>query len=1073
MTLFSLAVELGMDTSEFERGISQAKNQTTASVAEMKSQYKSLASSLGGYQSAFNKAAAQYGTSSQSAQKYSVKITEQKQKLDECRKSLEAVGVSVEDVGRKMESASTKTESLSVPFSGLSKTLMGAFTKSQLITAAITSLAGKFVSLGEGMAKQGTDFNQAMEKYRVAFTNMLGSAEQAQAVLNQIKQDAAHTPLNVDSLVQANQLLISAGVDAGKARSTILALGDAVSATGGGNDALSRMAANLQQIKNVGKASAVDIKQFAMAGVDIYGVLADYTGKSTAEVQKMTITYDLLTAALQKASEEGGRYYNAMETQSQTMSGRIETLKDNWSQLLGTLTEGLTATEGKLVTAASGWVQRLQEAFETSGANGLMQAGGHIVDDIATGISDGIPGLAAQAEGAVQNFALYLQDNMGQIVDTGGQLLTSLANGILSTAPIVANAAVQTVSSLAVELWNNADKIFTAGADLLGKLVEGFLSLTGNVIEAAGNITAAIVTKIFTTDWVQVGKDIVSSIGQGIQNGVSAMSGPLDRLSYKLNHALGKNGYAEYDTFEAWAAANGKTSETRYQQGSQKDNNYWKRYGDRLAQQYGLDETGLDAESGGTDTTSGGDTTKAQKTKSTTETVISSISSTATTTAQNALGTVTTSIQTLNEKVKDSAGKIKDRVTTTTTETGKEMVNGVETTYKKVETRVNGTVTKVTKTYDDMSKTLLGTLTSISETTFNGITTKIQEATEKYADGSEHIKKTVTETGERIGKNGAETYQKIITYVDGVKDKVTETETAIDKSVKATQTRIDQYLSGASSESNKGIFGILRSFISDTKNGDAAAIGLDFVNLLWGEVTQDQREAISKWAKNALEVINEAYSGGGLKNAFAVFEKIFTGGGVEAGVDGVTTKVIGLTEALQKLGATGGAGGVLANVGTGLVSFGSKIMGVLGNVVAFVAENPIVLAIAAVVAGAVGLGIALWKKHKSDSSSSSSSSSKLGYKDLQDAYWYGNERAFAGYDYRSDPYMFNPNNSAVLGYQAKMQEQMARLTEVVQQYLPDVANQQIVLDDGTLVGKMAPGMDAQLGQLQALAERGN
>lgn len=110
------------------------------------------------------------------------------------------------------------------------------------------------------------------------------------------------------------------------------------------------------------------------------------------------------------------------------MSGRIETLKDNWSQLLGTLTEGLTETEGKLVTAASGWVQRLQEAFETSGANGLMQAGGHIVDDIATGISDGIPSLATQAAGAVQNFALYLQDNTGQIVDTGGQLLTSLAN---------------------------------------------------------------------------------------------------------------------------------------------------------------------------------------------------------------------------------------------------------------------------------------------------------------------------------------------------------------------------------------------------------------------------------------------------------------------------------------------------------------------------------------------------------------------------------------------------------------------------------------------------------------------
>lgn len=58
------------------------------------------------------------------------------------------------------------------------------------------------------------------------------------------------------------------------------------------------------------------------------------------------------------------------------------------------------------------------------------------------------------------------------------------------------------------------------------------------------------------------------------------------------------------------------------------------------------------------------------------------MSNTVTTSAMNALGAVTTSVETLQEKVKDSAGKIKDRVTTTTTETGKEMVNGVATTYK-------------------------------------------------------------------------------------------------------------------------------------------------------------------------------------------------------------------------------------------------------------------------------------------------------------------------------------------------------------------------------------------------------
>lgn len=1074
MNLFTLSVELGMDTSEFERGISQAKTKTAASVTEMKSQYKSLAASLGGYQSAFNKAVAQYGTSSQSAQKYSAKIAEQRQKLDECRKSLEAVGVSVEDVGRKMERASAKTESLSVPFSGLSKTLTGAFTKSQLIATAITSLAGKFASFGEGAVKQGTDFNQAMEKYRVAYTNMLGSAEQAQAVLNQIKQDAAHTPLNVDSLVQANQLLISAGVDAGKARSTILALGDAVSATSGGNDALSRMAANLQQIKNVGKASAADIKQFAMAGIDIYGILADYTGKSTAEVQNMTISYDLLTAALQKASEAGGRYYNAMETQSQTMSGRIETLKDNWSQLLGTLTEGLTETEGKLVTAASGWVQRLQEAFETSGANSLMQAGGHIVDDIATGISDGIPSLATQAAGAVQNFALYLQDNTGQIVDTGGQLLTSLANGILSMAPIVANAAVQTVSSFAVELWNNADEIFTAGADLLGKLVEGFLSLTGNVIEAIGNITAAIVTKIFSTDWVQIGKDVVSSIGQGILNGVSAMSGPLDRLSYKLNHALGKNGYEE-NTFEAWAAANGKTSETRYQQGSPKEAAYWKRYGDRLARQYGLNETGLDTGSDGTDTTSGGDATKTTKTGSTTETVISSISSTATTTAQNALGTVTTSIQTLTEKVKDSAGSIKDRITETTTTTGKEMVNGVATTFKQVETKANGTVTKVTKTYDDMSKTLLGTFTNVSETTFNGITTKVQQAVEKYADGSEHIKKNVTETGQRIGENGAETYEKIITYIDGVRDKVTETSNEIDKSVKGTQSRIDQQLSEASGQLDKGIFGLVKSAFSDAKNGDWTSLGLDFVNLIWGEVSQEQRDVISKWLADAATAVNEGYFSGGIGKALGSIQSIFTNG-ITAGVDGATTSVKAFSEIVQGLAGSGGVGGALGSIVQSFSGMSGSVISSLGGIVSFITANPILAAILGLTALAGGIGLAvLSKKSKgSDSVTGGSYDSPFSKTPIYDS--------LAEFSARAD-YLSRYSTATVSPFSGQQdstgKQQLSvlqRISNSLDEHLPAIGTGQVVFDTGAVAGALRPalvdGIDTDLGTRAKRKARG-
>ena len=981
-------------------------------------------------------------------------------------------------------------------FSGIGKTLTSAFVKSQLLATSIVGLAKKISSFGEGIVNQGVAFNQQMEKYTTGFTNMLGSAEKAQAVLNQIKQDAALTPLNVDSLVQANQLLISAGVSAGEARSTILALGDAVSATGGGSEVLSRMAANLQQIKNVGKAASIDIKQFAMAGIDIYGVLADYTGKSTQEVQSMTITYDLLTAALKKASEEGGRYYNAMETQSQTLSGRLETLKDNLSQLLGTLTKGLTETEGKLVTTAAGWVQRLQEGFETAGANGLMQTGGHIVDEVASGISAGIPSLAARAEDAVQNFALYLQDNAGQIADTGGKLLVSLASGILDMAPTIVNSAEQIFSAFVVELWNHADEIFTTGADLVGKLVKGFLSLTGNVIEAAGNITAAIVIEVFTTDWVQVGKDVVSSIGQGILDGISALSTPLDRLSYKLNHALGKTGYAEYSTFEAWAAANGKTGETRYQQGSQKDTDYWKRYGDKLAQQYGLNGTGTDTGSGETDATPGGSSRKRTGTKSKTETVIASVSHTATTTAQNALGAVTTSVETLQEKVKDAAGNIKDRVTETTTETGKEMVNGVATTYTLVTKKVtdtNGKISTTTKkVYADMSKTLLGTLTTIAEKTFNGITTTTQQAVETYADGSQHIKTTATETGERIVDGVRQTYTKVISYIDGVQDKVTETAQNIDKSIKATQKRIEENLSKAQQQFNSGIFKLGKNLYTDLKNQDWAALGLDIVNMMWGEVSQEQREVLSDWANKALEAINEAYSGGGLSEAFNAFKQIMSNG-IKADADGVTTDVKGLSKVFQELGINvSDVGskimGVLNTIGSGMGSFalnaGTDIanlagsMGSLGTIAegaggliakigSLIIANPEVAAIVAIVAGVAALGAALFAKFGKSNGGQAVSHY---------------ESPFAGHDVYDSLTEFSTRAAMQHRYMEKTTGTDAQLgilqqiRDMLDEHLPDIGTGQLVMDGekvaDMLTPRLATNIDASMGVYTLRAERG-
>ena len=919
-----MSATLGLDDSAYRQGIQNVQSETKKTVSSLSGEYSKAAKAVVELTRRYNESVGKTGKASSETKNL-------KTMLAQAEAQLRATTTALKAANNGMDGFSSSTDKAS------GKSMASAIAQGTVMAGIFSKLGSAALSAAEGFISSGIEYNAQIEKYTTGFTNMLGSAEAAQQVMSQIQEDAAKTPFDVESLTKANQYLISAGENASYARDTIMALGDAVSATGGGNDELNRMAQNLQQIANTGKATAVDIKQFAYAGIDVYGILADYTGKSTAEVQNMTISYDLLTQALQAASEEGGRYYNSMDTQSQTMNGRVSTLQDNVKQLAGLLTGDLSSGVGVVIGNLNDLTVKAQEAYKTDGWIGLAGA---------------ITGL---------------------------------------TEPI--NTA------------KNAFKDFASKA----------------------------------TTW-------------------------LDQLSYKLNRFLGKAATADFDTYDEYAdAKNRQSNRNRLRQNALNgvgiSNKSWS---ERQAELAAATGTG-----GSSITTSPSGTTKKSGKKSSgskTETVISSISSTATTTAQNSLGTVTTSIQTLTEKVKDSAGKIKDRITETTTTTGKEMVNGVATTFKQVETKVNGTVTKVTKTYDDMSKTLLGTFTNVSETTFNGITTKVQQAVEKYADGSEHIKKTVTETGQRIGENGAETYEKIITYIDGIQDKVTETSNLIDKSVKGTQNRIDQQLSEASGQLDKGIFGLVKSAFSDAKNGDWGGLALDFVNLIWGEVSQEQRDVISKWLTDALTAVNEGYFSGGIGKALESIQSIFTNG-ITAGVDGATTSVKAFSEIVQGLAGSGGVGGALGSIVQGFSGMAGGITSALGTIVSFVAANPILALILGVGAVAGGIGLAMWMDKKNNQQPVSHYQSPFDKTGMYDSL--GTFSTRAALQYR------------VTGQQSIVDRQtsiLERIEGMLDEHLPDIGKGQVVMDSGELVGALSPRMatnvDARIGVTVTRKARG-
>lgn len=185
--------------------------------------------------------------------------------------------------------------------------------------AAITAFGSKMIEAGT-----------TVENARIGLTTLMGSAAGAASVIKNTLEDATKTPFAFEGLLAANKALISAGADSRTARTDVLNLANAIAATGGGDDELQRMVINLQQIKNTGAATALDIKQFAYAGVNLYAAL-DAAGIKYAKGAELT--YEQVTKALQVAHDQGGIYFNGLENMSKSFTVQLSNLKDSIFQM--------------------------------------------------------------------------------------------------------------------------------------------------------------------------------------------------------------------------------------------------------------------------------------------------------------------------------------------------------------------------------------------------------------------------------------------------------------------------------------------------------------------------------------------------------------------------------------------------------------------------------------------------------------------------------------------------------------------------------------------------------------------
>ena len=388
----------------------------------------------------------------------------------------------------------------------------------------------------------GVNYNAQMEQYRTMFTTLTGSAEEADRIISQLQEDAQKSPFDSASLISANQYLISAGVEADEARKTILNLGNAVAATGGGSAELERMAQNLQQIKNVGKASSQDIKQFANAGINIYGLLAEATGKNVEEVKDMDVSYELLSEALAKASEEGGKYYGAMEAQGQTLNGSLSATKESIQMLLGEI----TASAMPIIVQVLNKVREVIKWF--SNLSGSTKRIILIVAAVVAAIGPFLTIL-----GTVISFVGTLVTGIGMLFSPIGAVIAIIGAVVGAITWLISN--METVKSVASNVWTSFKNSLAAVATFVQEKIDWIASKFNSLKNAIANAFdfSSAISRI---------KDFFGSFGsEGLnatigrqRNQVTVLdSGGFMSGSITMNNSFTINGDVDKSTVLAWA----------------------------------------------------------------------------------------------------------------------------------------------------------------------------------------------------------------------------------------------------------------------------------------------------------------------------------------------------------------------------------------------------------------------------------------------------------------------------------------------------------------------------------------
>lgn len=320
-----------------------------------------------------------------------------------------------------------------------------------------------------GVAEKGIGYNASIEQLKTSFEVMTGSAEKAAEVVDRLRVMGAETPFETKDLASTTQLLMQYGFTADEALDRMRMLGDVAQ---GNVQAMNSIALGYAQMASAGKVNLVDIKQMINGGFNPLQEISERTGESMASlydrISKGKISVDEITESMRHATSEGGRFYQSMEKQSQTLSGQLSTLKDNADQLLGSLTEGVSeGLRDQILPFTNNLVAELQSAFDSGGYQGLVDTATDMIPDL-------LGMMTGELQKGIEGLSRWLPQGATQLM----QALPSALRSASVVTPQLTQALFEVASTVVGDLVSMLP-------ELTPTLLTGFVDLSESILRGS------------------------------------------------------------------------------------------------------------------------------------------------------------------------------------------------------------------------------------------------------------------------------------------------------------------------------------------------------------------------------------------------------------------------------------------------------------------------------------------------------------------------------------------------------------------------------------------------------------